>query len=96
MAFSLSEAPDKAGTQNFQAVTVEWSPVSPEHLAALQELSGLKYSNSRHQRCPPRPVWPDWMSAALTGISSVSLAKRPFLALPERKPRDVRLEGYES
>src|ERR1700722_9858477 len=38
MAFTLPEALTKLATETFQAVIVEWSPVSPEDLEALQEL----------------------------------------------------------
>ncbi|MGI0135138.1 MAG: hypothetical protein ACREBW_09305, partial [Candidatus Micrarchaeaceae archaeon] len=38
VACTLSEALTKLATETFQAVIVEWSPVSPEDLDALQEL----------------------------------------------------------
>jgi hypothetical protein len=38
MAFTLAEAPEKLSAENFQAVVVEWSPISSEELDALQEL----------------------------------------------------------
>jgi len=38
MAFTLPEALTKLATEAFQAVIVEWAPVSPEDLDALQEL----------------------------------------------------------
>ena len=38
MAFTLPEALTKLATETFQAVIVEWSPISPEELEALQEL----------------------------------------------------------
>jgi hypothetical protein len=38
MAFTLPEALTKLATETFQAVIVEWLPISPEDLEALQEL----------------------------------------------------------
>jgi DNA-binding response OmpR family regulator len=38
MVFTVSEALTKLETEIFQAVIVEWSPVSPEDLDSLQEL----------------------------------------------------------
>jgi CheY-like chemotaxis protein len=42
MAFTLAEALQKLSAENFQAVVVEWSPISPEE---LDELHGLQTWN---------------------------------------------------
>jgi CheY-like chemotaxis protein len=38
IAFTLAEALEKLGAENFQAVVVEWSPITSEELDALQKL----------------------------------------------------------
>lgn len=38
IAFTLEEALEKLSVENYQAVVVEWSPISSEELDALQEL----------------------------------------------------------
>jgi CheY-like chemotaxis protein len=38
IAFTLAEALEKLSAENYQAVVVEWSPISPGELDALQEL----------------------------------------------------------
>jgi len=38
IAFTLADALEKLNAENYHAVVVEWSPISPEELDALQEL----------------------------------------------------------
>jgi hypothetical protein len=38
IAFTLAEALERLGVENFQAVVVEWTPISSEELDALQEI----------------------------------------------------------
>jgi len=38
IAFTLAEALEKLDAENFQAVVVEWSPITPEELDALHQL----------------------------------------------------------
>jgi CheY-like chemotaxis protein len=89
MAFTLAEALQKLSAENFQAVVVEWSPISPEELDELQELqtwnlripimnvSAWAWIASRDQR---RFNWN--LVRAMAKVFGRPMPRR----LPERKP----------